>query len=595
MKKSLTVFTILNAIFLAWFITIGVLLGLNEGTPFTFALEPDNVWEATINVFPNLFDGSIFEGFTSGNTSEFLETTFSLLGIVVLVVLLAFLIAWIVKAIVRKKAPLIALIVLFILDFAVAFFVLVNFAGAYWEQVKIAIADLDESVLMLSYLLMSLVAALLSFISGIVIFVIGLVSMKKPCKKPAELEEVDVDEEDVLAADAGERSYDEILDAALPPEPEEDPEFLPEPEPEDLEPVVAEETVPVMVLLEEALAKEQEPVVEEPAPEPKPEPVVEEKPLETPPPPAPGVDPAGLASMLRDVVRDIVRDEIARAELGKPAPVPAPVVAPAESTPVVQSPSNTITGATFGGPLVVQYFNSTIPATQPYAPQAQVVPAPVVVEEPAPAPAPEPVKEEVKPAPAPAPAPVPAPAPEPAVVVVPAPAPAPVVVKVVEPKPAPAPAPAVRPIPAPKLPKAPKVYERISFVERMLTADKEMKENYNELKNEILSWGVNSRISNSGDTFRLHRKTYVKLTIAGKSLKLYFALDPNAYKDSTIPVQDAGDKEIYKDIPLVFKVKSALSMRRAKELIQDAMEKDNLEQGEVGSVNWAKDLKANAK
>ena len=70
---------------------------------------------------------------------------------------------------------------------------------------------------------------------------------------------------------------------------------------------------------------------------------------------------------------------------------------------------------------------------------------------------------------------------------------------------------------------------------------------------------------------------------------------PKDYKDSTIPVQDAGNKNIYKDIPLIFKVKSALSMRRAKELIQDAMEKDSLEQGEVGKVNWAKDLKANAK
>ena len=95
-----------------------------------------------------------------------------------------------------------------------------------------------------------------------------------------------------------------------------------------------------------------------------------------------------------------------------------------------------------------------------------------------------------------------------------------------------------------------------------------MKDNYNELKNEILSYGVKSRISNSGDTFRLHRKTYVKITIAGKSLKLYFALDPKDYKDSTIPFQDAGEKNAYAEIPFVFKVKSELSMKRAKQLIQ---------------------------
>ena len=85
---------------------------------------------------------------------------------------------------------------------------------------------------------------------------------------------------------------------------------------------------------------------------------------------------------------------------------------------------------------------------------------------------------------------------------------------------------------------------------------------------------------------------YVRITVAGKSLKLYFALNPADYADSTIPVQDASNKEMYQEIPLVFKVKSPLSVRRCKELIQDVMEKDALEQGEVGKVNWIKELKA---
>ena len=132
---------------------------------------------------------------------------------------------------------------------------------------------------------------------------------------------------------------------------------------------------------------------------------------------------------------------------------------------------------------------------------------------------------------------------------------------------------------------------RIPFQERMLNADDEMKRNYNELKNEILSYGVNSRVSNSGDAFRLHRKTYVKITIAGLSLKLYFALNPDDYKDSTIPVQNAGHKGIYEEIPLVFKVKSGLSMRRAKELIQTVMDQGGLEQGAIGDTDWVEKLK----
>lgn len=132
---------------------------------------------------------------------------------------------------------------------------------------------------------------------------------------------------------------------------------------------------------------------------------------------------------------------------------------------------------------------------------------------------------------------------------------------------------------------------RIPFYERMINADDEMKRNYNELKNEILSYGVNDRVSSSGDAFRLHRKTYVKITIAGLSLKLYFALNPDDYKDSPIPVQNAGHKGIYADIPLVFKVKSGLSMRRAKELIQTVMEKDGFEQGVIGDTDWVEELK----
>ena len=155
-----------------------------------------------------------------------------------------------------------------------------------------------------------------------------------------------------------------------------------------------------------------------------------------------------------------------------------------------------------------------------------------------------------------------------------------------KPEPKPTPAPVVAPAPAPKA----EAFERISFAERLGKADKVLKEHYNELKSEILSYGIKSRVSNSGDTFRLHTKTYVKMVVAGKALKLYFALDPKEYKDSTFPVGDASNKGLYKEIPLFFKVKSELSVRRAKQLIAEAAAKDGLVQGEVEAHNWAKEL-----
>ena len=54
---------------------------------------------------------------------------------------------------------------------------------------------------------------------------------------------------------------------------------------------------------------------------------------------------------------------------------------------------------------------------------------------------------------------------------------------------------------------------------------KEMKANYNELKNYILSYGVKSRISNNYDSFNKGRLSLFKLATSGKSLKLYLNLD----------------------------------------------------------------------
>ena len=341
---------------------------------------------------------------------------------------------------------------------------------------------------------------------------------------------------------------------------------------------IIEEPAPEFVPTSEVEEIKEEPAIEEEPPVEE-EPVVEEE--------QKAEDKDDLKAMLKEIVRDIVRDEIARNNANQARGGFDPMN------------GGTVTGATFGGPLVVQYFNGGInsPAPAPQEVKAEPVPQPVqekpveekpveekveeacvcekceeeLAEE-------EPVQEEVEV--------VEEPIEEQPVEEEPIPE---VVPNEVVEEPVPE-----RPVeePAPEAePKEKKPIIRIPFTERMINADDEMKKNYNELKNEILSYGVNSRVSNSGDTFRLHCKTYVKITIAGLSLKIYFALDPEQYKDSTLPVQNAGHKGIYAEIPLVFKVRSSLSMRRCKQLIQDVMEKDGLEQSEVKDIDWVEELK----
>ena len=132
---------------------------------------------------------------------------------------------------------------------------------------------------------------------------------------------------------------------------------------------------------------------------------------------------------------------------------------------------------------------------------------------------------------------------------------------------------------------------RLPFINRIITADSDIKVNYNEIKNEILSYGLKARMSRTGETFRLKDKKYVKIYLVGKMLKVYLALNPEDYKDSTIPVEDVGHRPAYAEMPLLFKVKSPLSVRRCKQLIAQAMDKDGLVQQEVKDTNWVSELR----
>lgn len=129
-----------------------------------------------------------------------------------------------------------------------------------------------------------------------------------------------------------------------------------------------------------------------------------------------------------------------------------------------------------------------------------------------------------------------------------------------------APEPVVVPVPEEA---APVVYQRTSFLDKMAGIDDDLKAKYNELKDYLLSWDLKSRISKSGDSFRKSYKMYARIAVSGKALKLYLALDPAAYADSPIPVKDVSAKKVFAEIPAMIKVKSDLSLNRAKKLIDD--------------------------
>ena len=111
-----------------------------------------------------------------------------------------------------------------------------------------------------------------------------------------------------------------------------------------------------------------------------------------------------------------------------------------------------------------------------------------------------------------------------------------------------------------------------NFGARLNLAGKEGKDNFNYIYCYILSkYNIKGRISDSGVKFSIHRDLFLRIKMSGKSLKLLFALNPDDYTDSPIPVKDLRreDKEVL--LPLMFKVRSALSLKRAITLIDDVM------------------------
>ena len=529
LKTPMILFFALSLVFALGWAAAFLMFGLT-GYGYNFATTYEQWIYPHFNMVTQLYNFQApLYGWAFGEGTDKFYLTY--VAIAVPAIVLIMIILGIVLAIGRKRARYIPyVLVLLVATAAVIEFVAnlynnVNPYVGYFQYITFTPAE--EYIANAVYTFVVMGCAALSFIFAILTYFFGLGYAKRIVGQ-AKDQEVETPEEEAQPEEAQEEPVQDVNELfATTPAAEPVAVEQVEVKPEEYDTMADFQAEP-----EEQIAQPEEVVVEE-------VPVNKD-----------AVTKDDLASILKDVVRDIVRDEIARANAAK---------AEEEHAECNRHGDHSITGATFGGPLIVQYFNGGING-QTGNPGG---PAPVVV--------------------------TPAPAPAPVVVNNPAP-------KKEEKKPEPAPAPVEAPAePAQEEGNEKNPIIRIPFTTRMLDADKEMQSNYNELKNEILSYGVNSRVSNSGDTFRLHRKTYVKITIAGKSLKLYFALNPADYADSKMPIGDASQHAVYAETPLIFKVKSGLSVRRAKELIRDVMTPDGLSQGEVESVNWVKELKANAK
>lgn len=115
-----------------------------------------------------------------------------------------------------------------------------------------------------------------------------------------------------------------------------------------------------------------------------------------------------------------------------------------------------------------------------------------------------------------------------------------------------------------------------SFTAKMKQSDEKIKSYYSDIKNAFDSYKrINSTVSIQGDRFNFGRDTIAKLTIVGKTLKLYLALNPNdpELKETVYHQKDVSDQRAYESTPFLMKVKSDVAVKKAIRLVSYLAEK----------------------
>ena len=124
----------------------------------------------------------------------------------------------------------------------------------------------------------------------------------------------------------------------------------------------------------------------------------------------------------------------------------------------------------------------------------------------------------------------------------------------------------------------PKYIPSPTFAQKMLRADEVIQDRYDELKNYALRFKkLKSRISKKFDSINQGRLHFVKLSVAGKTLKLYLNMDINT-TDPKFHCKDMADKKTYVTVPVLLRIKSGRAVRYAKILIDQCAELHGLKE-----------------
>lgn len=115
-----------------------------------------------------------------------------------------------------------------------------------------------------------------------------------------------------------------------------------------------------------------------------------------------------------------------------------------------------------------------------------------------------------------------------------------------------------------------------NFAEKMMAASEIIQDRYDELKNYALRYRkLKSRISKKFDSINMGRFHFVKLSVAGKTLKLYLNMDYSTV-DPKFRCVDMSNKKTYVTVPVMLRIKSGRAMKYAKRLIDQCAQQHEM-------------------
>lgn len=118
------------------------------------------------------------------------------------------------------------------------------------------------------------------------------------------------------------------------------------------------------------------------------------------------------------------------------------------------------------------------------------------------------------------------------------------------------------------------VRQNLTFAQKIRRCNKQTRDNYKTIRKYFESVGFKSKITKTGNSYLYKNTKYAVISTSGKTgLKIYYKLDLQDYVDSPIPLRDVSDVKKYEKTPALLVVKSNLSVKRAKKLIDEMKSK----------------------